>query len=140
MTPHLVFDLDQVLPYVQTQVPLQRAQDMQAIGLERGGKLVAGVIYEGCSGHNIWGHVAAEPGGAWLNRAFLTACFAYPFLQLGVRRISGYVEASNAQARRFDEHLGFQQEASLRGAATDGGDVLIYVMWREQCRFIRGVS
>jgi RimJ/RimL family protein N-acetyltransferase len=39
-------------------------------------------------------------------------------------------------ARRLDEHLGFTHEATLRGAAPDGGDVLLYVMRREDCRFI----
>ena len=51
-------------------------------------------------------------------------------------RISGYVNESNEVARRFDEHLGFHEEARLKGAAPDGGDVLLYVMWRDDCRFI----
>jgi RimJ/RimL family protein N-acetyltransferase len=46
------------------------------------------------------------------------------------------VEASNLPARRFDEHLGFQQEAVLQGAASDGGDVILYVMRRENCRYL----
>lgn len=139
MNAKITFDTDLVLPFVQAQVPLARSADMRAIGLERDGGLVAGVIYEGCSGHNIWGHVAAVPGARWLNRAYLTACFAYPFLQLGVQRITGYVEARNQRAREFDENLGFRQEATLRGAASDGGDVILYVMWRHECRFIRGL-
>jgi RimJ/RimL family protein N-acetyltransferase len=56
--------------------------------------------------------------------------------QLGVNRVSGYVNASNAAARRLDEHLGFKPEAVLTGAATDGGDVILYVMWRKDCKYV----
>ncbi|MDR0204995.1 MAG: hypothetical protein LBJ40_22930 [Delftia acidovorans] len=50
--PHsLEYDLDAVLPFMQGLVPgLARAQDMRAIGLRRGGQLVAGVLYEGFNG------------------------------------------------------------------------------------------
>ncbi|NVN99288.1 MAG: GNAT family N-acetyltransferase [Geobacteraceae bacterium] len=108
----------------------------QAIGLEKDGKLVAGVIYEGFNGFNVWMHVAAEPGRHWLTRDFLGAAFLYPFVQLNCNRVSGYVEAWNEDAKRFDEHLGFKQEAILKGAASDGGDVILYVMPREGCRYV----
>jgi RimJ/RimL family protein N-acetyltransferase len=109
---------------------------MKGLGLERDNELVAGVIYEGWNGVNLWMHVAAEPGKRWMTRDYLRYCFYYPFEELGCKRVSGYVEASNEVARRFDEHLGFQQEAVLKGAATDGGDVVLYVMRRENCRFL----
>lgn len=134
--PHsLEYDLDAVLPFMQGLVPgLARAQDMRAIGLRRSGRLVAGVLYEGFNGRNLWMHVAAEPGARWLVRDYLRACFAYPFLVCGVDRVSGYVNESNTLARRFNEHLGFREEARLRGAAPDGGDVLIFAMWKKECR------
>lgn len=133
----LVFDFDAVFQFVQRRVPgLSRTDDARAIGWSHSGALVAGVIYEGFNGHNCWMHVAAEPGARWLRREYLLVCFAYPFLVCGLRRVSGYVEASNEAARRFDEHLGFVEEARLRGAASDGGDVIIYVMRREDCRHV----
>jgi RimJ/RimL family protein N-acetyltransferase len=81
-------------------------------------------------------HVAAEKGRKWLQRDYLLAVFAYAFLICGVERVSGYVDASNTDARRFNEHLGFCEEARLIGAAADGGDVLLYVMWKAECRFL----
>lgn len=132
----IILDTERVFAFVRSQMPLQRVEGMQAIGLERGGALVAGVVYEGYSGPNIWMHCAAEPGARWLNRDFLGVCFRYPFEQLRVERVSLYVEASNLVCRRFVEHLGFGEEATLCGAARDGGDVLIYVMWRRTCRFL----
>lgn len=126
-------DLSRVLEFVRKHVPLSFVENMTALGLERDGELIAGVIYEGFNGHNVWMHCAI-PGR--LTREFLNACFRYPFVQLGCKRVSGYVEASNIKARIFDEHLGFKPEARLRGAASDGGDVILYAMTREGCRYV----
>ena len=135
----LDYDLEAVLPFVQRFLTgLARSDGMRAIGLRRSGELVAGAIFEGFNGRNVWAHIAAVPGARWLNRDFLRACFVYAFRVCGVRRVSGYVDESNLAARRFDEHLGFREEARLQGAAPDGGDVIVYVMWRQDCRFLEG--
>lgn len=126
-------DRSRVLEFVRKHVPLALVDNMTALGLERDGELIAGVIYEGFNGHNVWMHCAI-PGR--LTREFINACFHYPFVQLGCKRVSGYVEASNIKARLFDEHLGFKPEARLRGAASDGGDVILYAMTREGCRYV----
>jgi RimJ/RimL family protein N-acetyltransferase len=122
---------------VQGLVPgLKRSDGMKAIGLRKGGDLVAGVLYEGFNGRNMWIHVAAQPGARWLVRDYLRACFEYPFSLCGVDRLTGYVNESNLAARRFDEHLGFREEARLKGAAPDGGDVILYVRWKKECRYV----
>jgi RimJ/RimL family protein N-acetyltransferase len=117
-------------------MPFNAVEGMVGIGFERDGELIAGVMYEGYNGRNIWMHVAALTDKRWLTRSYMKVCFAYPFVQLGVNRISGYVNESNTLARRFDEHLGFKEEARLRGAAADGGDVIIYAMHKEECRYV----
>lgn len=133
----LVYDLPRVCAFVRTLLPGMRGtDDMVAIGLERDSRMVAGVLYEGINPHNAWMHVAAEPGGRWLTREYLRACFAYPFKVCGVRRVSGYVDANNEASVRFCRHLGFREEAVLRGAAVDGGNVIVMVMWRSECRFL----
>lgn len=136
MTTRIISDPARVYDFVSRLMPLNVVAGMKGLGLERDGELVAGVIYEGYNGFNVWMHVAAVPGRSWLNRGYLRYCFEYPFIELGCRRVSGYVEARNQDARRFDEHLGFRQEAVLSGAASDGGDVILYVMRREDCRFL----
>jgi RimJ/RimL family protein N-acetyltransferase len=115
---------------------MQPVGGMKGLGLERDGKLVAGVLYEGFNGQNVWVHLAAEPGGRWMTREFLRYCFHYPFNEMKVKRLSGYVDASNDKARRLNEHLGYKPEAVLAGAGIDGGDVVIYVMWRDDCRYL----
>ena len=132
------YDLEQVLPFAQSLIPgLARTDGMRCIGLRKDGELVAAAVYEGFNGQNMWVHLAGVPGQRWMTRDFLRAGFAYPFLVCGVQRLSGYVNSSNLAARRLDEHFGYRVEATLKGAAPDGGDVLIYVMWRKDCRYVR---
>jgi RimJ/RimL family protein N-acetyltransferase len=130
------YDFERVYAFVSERTKINRVSGAQAIGLSKDGDLIAGAIYEGFNGHNVWVHLAGMPGRRWMTRQFLYAGFAYPFIQLGCSRISGYVEAWNMDARRLDEHFGYKQEAVLRGAASDGGDVILYVMRREDCRYV----
>ncbi len=136
MAPTLVYDIDRLLTFSTPRNGVVRCDRQAGIGLEREGELVAAVIYEGINAFNLWMHVAAVEGKRWMTREYLRAAFAYPFLVCGVRRISGYVEASNIRARAFDEHLGFRVESVIEGAAKDGGDVLIYRMLRRECRYV----
>ncbi len=136
MATRIVSDPGRVFTFVTQYLPLNMVAGTKGLGLERDGELIAGVLYEGYNRHNIWMHVAAVPGARWMTKEYLRYCFHYPFVELGCTRVSGYVEASNTLARRFDEHLGFRQEAVLEGAASDGGDVILYVMRRQDCRFI----
>lgn len=137
--PHAFeYDIERAWPFVTKQLPgLARADGMTCIGLLRDGEIVAVMVWEGFNGVNIWGHLVAEPGSRWMTRNFLRSCFVYAFDICKVKRISGYVNESNYAAVRLDEHLGFTVETKLKGAAPDGGDVLIYVMRREDCRFIK---
>ena len=105
----------------------------EAIGLEEDGELLAVVVYNLYSSADIAMHIAAVPGRRWMTREFLRVAFRYPFVQLGCRRVSGYVPASNADAQRFDEHLGFQREGLMRHALPDD-DIIVYGMLREEAR------
>ena len=70
-----------------------------------------------------------------MTREYLRMCFAYPFQQLQCSKIIGLVGSKNEVARRFDEHLGFQLEATLEAAHPDGA-LLLYTMTKEQCRWV----
>ena len=109
-----------------------QADAAQAIGLEKDGKLIAGVIYERYNGESLWVHVAIE---GRLTPAYLKAIFHYPFVVCDVSKVIGTVTSDNVKARKFDENLGFTEEARIRNAAPDG-DIIIYTMTRDNCRFI----
>lgn len=98
-------------------------------------RLVAGVAYDGFNGSQVLMHVRIEHRHA-LTRKYLWFCFYYPFEQLKVRRVTGLVAKTNRAARKLDEHLGFVQETVLKHAAPDGGDMLVYRMYQDQCRFL----
>lgn len=106
------------------------------IGLEENGELIAGVLFDNYNGRSISMHVAAT-GKRWMNKAYLFACFHYPFVHLKVKKIIGLVDSMNTDARRFDEHLGFVKEATICDAGKMN-DLIIYSMTPEQCRFLRG--
>ena len=107
-----------------------------AIGLEHNGELISGVVYNMYTKASICMHVAAIPGKRWMTREYLWRAFAYPFIQLGCNRVTGLVRADNITAQRFDEHIGFKREGLLRKACTDGTDMILYGMLREECRWL----
>src|SRR3990167_3607700 len=106
------------------------------IGWARAGKLVAGVAYADFSGPNIVCHIASDGSKKWLTRHYLWVVFDYPFNQVGVDRITVSVGEGNSDSRRLVEHFGFKIEARLKGAHRTG-DLLIYALWKKDCRFIK---
>jgi RimJ/RimL family protein N-acetyltransferase len=73
-----------------------------------------------------------------LTRSFILAIFDYPFRQLGARKIIATTTADHIRSIRILHRLGFTEEARLRDASP-GGDLLIYSLRREECRFVGGV-
>ena len=107
----------------------------EAIGLERRGELVGGVIFDNYNGANIAMHCASDGTKRWLDREFLWFVFYYPFKQLGVRRITSPISEKNIAAQRFIENIGFELETTLQDAHPDG-DLLIYRMTPAMCRWL----
>lgn len=133
----VVYGHDQeVIDWVGPRIDEDNFGSATAIGLEEDGILIAGVVYNMYTEASICMHVAAEPGKRWMTRDFLFRAFAYPFLQLKCNRVTGLVRIDNIEARRFDEHLGFVQEGVIRKGATDGTDMILYGMLKEECRWL----
>jgi hypothetical protein len=135
VSSRIVFGTARILAFINSQRPLEFIQGMRGIGLERDGEMVAGIIYEGYNFQSIWAHIAAVPGSNWLNKEYLRFCCRYPYETCKVRMVLGYMDARNAQALRFAKHLGFKEETRITEAATDGGDIVILKMRREDCRY-----
>ena len=113
--------------------------EFQAFGWEKNGELQAVVVFNYYSGADICMHVAAVPGKRWMTREFLRTVFAYPFLQLNCRRISGYIPAKAKDVIAFDSHIGFVFEGRKRAALPDD-DLVVMGMLREECRFLPKVK
>jgi RimJ/RimL family protein N-acetyltransferase len=104
-----------------------------AIGRLKDGELVAGVLYEDYTKANIVCHIAGNDG--WATRGFLGLIFNYPFEQLGVKRITAPVHSNNEKSILLMTRLGFTLEAVLAQAIPEG-DLLIYRMFKSECRFL----
>lgn len=131
----LSFDADEIGPWVADGTGGTWAPGRgSAIGRKVSGRLVAGVLYEDWNGANVSCHIRGE--GNWATRHFLWLIFDYPFNQLKVRRITCLVDSANTVSNHFVQRLGFSLECSLDGA-TPRGNLNIYRMWRDECRFLR---
>lgn len=131
----VVSDAELAYAFCHEYLRIGRTEQQKGLVQLRDGEPVAAVVYDDFNGWNVMMHIAARPGVKWLNRHFLHEGFKYPFVTLGAKRITGWVEANNSAARKFDEHLGFTREAKLVRAGSSGQDVIIYRMLREECRY-----
>lgn len=85
---------------------------------------------------NLEMSIASDGSKRWINKAYLYACFAYPFNVLGKRRIMGVVEEGNEAAMRLDLHLGFVEEGRLRKWFGEKDGILLGML-REECRWLK---
>jgi RimJ/RimL family protein N-acetyltransferase len=138
MTKRVVYGEDsRVCKWVQELVDEDDFGDgAVGIGLEKDGELVAGVVFNNYNKASIHMHVGAKKGTNWLTREYLTRCFAYPFIQLKVNRVTGLVRIDNLAAQKFDEHLGFKREGLVRQGCTDGTDMILYGLLKDECRYL----
>jgi len=104
-----------------------------SIGRVKNGKIVGGIIYEDWNGANIMCHIAGE--GNWLNRSFLHAIFHYPFVHLEAKRMTAVISSTNEKCIKLVENMGFELESRLYQATPDG-DLLVYRMFKKDCRFL----
>lgn len=108
-----------------------------AIGwIEEDGTLTAGVLYDQYNGRSICMHVASDGSREWLTREFLAYAFAYPFLQLKVKKILGLVDSTNENALCFDEALGFKVECVVEDAGKTGS-LVILSMSKDGCKWLK---
>ena len=130
----VTFDAELVGPWVSAKTGGMWTRGRgTAIGRLKDGELVAGVLYEDYTKANIVCHIAGNEG--WATRGFLGLIFNYPLVQLGVKRITAPVHSNNDKSILLMTRLGFTLEAVLAQAIPEG-DLLIYRMFREECRFL----
>jgi len=127
-------DQDKIERFVAKGIGYGAHTKFSAIGLEKDGELIAGVVFSDYNTSNI---TAAIHGvGNWLNKEFLWYMFYYPFYQAGVGRITVTIESNNAKSHRLATRLGFEFEATLQRAGRFG-DLHVYRMFREDCKWLK---
>ena len=130
-------DRERVSDWVADQIKCSRwVGDYSAIGMERDGALVGGVVVDGfvldarCSVH------CAGVGKTWLTREFLFAVFDYVFRQLNCNVVVNPVSSANMDSLKFTAHLGFTEVCRIAGGCTDG-DLVLFTMTKGDCRWSR---
>jgi hypothetical protein len=121
--------------FLSAQIPMARSDFQKGIVQKKNGVVNAAVLYTSFNGTNIMATIAGTVGTRWLTRDFLYWIFHYPFVQLNVKRVTVSIYSDNLASVRFAKHCGFTHEATLHGAASDGQDVLLFCLWRKDCRF-----
>lgn len=109
--------------------------DARAIGLIRDGEIIASCVFECFTQSDCCVHLASDGSRRWCNREYIVRCMAYPFIQLGLRRITGLVPARNTAALNFDLAFGFKREGYIRHGMPDD-DIILLGMLREECRWL----
>jgi RimJ/RimL family protein N-acetyltransferase len=125
----------EIAEWVGNQLDCNFEQNSVAIGMALKGAIIAGVVYHSYRPkYNIEMSIAAITP-KWATRKTLKALFAYPFMQLGLPRVTAVVSAKDKSVQRFDERLGFKREGLMRDAHPDG-DAVIYGLLRKDCKYI----
>lgn len=127
-------DFERVARFVKARVPVDVCERMRALGWERDGELVGGVLVYGWTGPAAWIHAAGD--GQWLTRGFARAVFGYVFKDLGCERLLACAERSNARSLRFMARFNFTHVATLDGVARDGGPMVINQLLRTDCQYV----
>ena len=73
-------------------------------------------------------------------RKLLWATFDYPFRQLGLESLIGIVNSNNEQAMKYDQNLGFKEVHRFVGLHDNGGDIVIFEMKKDECRFVKELA
>lgn len=105
----------------------------EAVGYEVDGVLKGGAVYTNYTPTNVFGSIVLE---APLTKRYLHTIFAVPFIQWNLPHLSAAVEASNTRSVNLCTRWGFQIEGTLREAASDGGDVIMFGMLKRECKWL----
>jgi hypothetical protein len=118
---------ERVVEFVSRKIGHAIYPPFTAIGLERGGKIVAGVVFNCFTGPNVEATVAADHGA--LSVALIRACGRYAFGQLGCERVTFTTESRKVVS--LAQRLNARVEGSLRSYFGRGRDGIVLGLLRE---------
>src|SRR6267378_1398954 len=110
-----------------------------AIGVADEGNLLAVAAFDNFrrapsgAALNIECSIAAD-SPRWITRSTVRAILSYPFCQLGVQRVTAFVQEKNKRSIKFLNGIGFVREGFIRSSVEDGSGIYITGMLREEAR------
>ena len=129
------------VPWAEKVIGHRLRPEAKSIAVVDGSRIRAVFAFDGFSQRGCMIHIATDGTATWPGRDFdnlLTRIFAYPFRQCGYARLTALVAASNTRSVQLVTRRGGVLEGSMRKAAVDGGDLLVFGMLREECRWVTG--
>ena len=70
-------------------------------------------------------------------RAAIRGVLSFPFIDLGLRRVSAEIEATNVASIDLAHRCGFVEEGRKPFAGREGADVVIMGLYRDACPFFK---
>ena len=106
-----------------------------ALGLEKDGELVAGIVIDGYTPKARGSmHCAIDRHG--MSKEFLFSCFDYAFNFLDLKVLLNPVSAKNEASLRFTKHIGFTELCRIPQAWDGTEDLVLFQMQRSDCRWL----
>jgi hypothetical protein len=96
-----------------------------------GGQVVGAFAWTGFDGQTVQMHYAGRHKH-WMTKEFLRQAFTYPFDQLGVKVILGFLPANRTHAVAVAVKLGFKKLCVVPGV-----DLHMIAMTRADCRWLQ---
>jgi len=110
--------------------------DFVAMGIDRDGEIVAGVVINNYNGTNATVHQAVKGFSKLVPELFYHVA-NYAFNHCGLKRLTGMVPVSMPDVIAFNHKHGFVDEFVMKYGAPDGEDLQIMVLWPENCRWLK---
>lgn len=123
--------------WLNSRIGVPWSEDFRAVGLVRGGCLVAVAGYNGFTGRTCFMHLAIDETEK-TSRTFVRAIFEYPFLQAGLTQVFALVMEDNVRALKVDQKTGFTEVNRFEDAGMTGQTLVLLRMTRNECRWING--
>jgi len=124
---------DLLAKFLGDKIGLAYTPNLRCIGNLKGDQIRGVVGFDNYNGSSVMMHSGGEPG--WVTASMLWVAFHYAFVVCKVNMVIGLIPSGNAQAIRFNTHVGFKTALDLEGAHPDGSLVLM-TMTRGECRFL----
>lgn len=112
------------------------SRNFRGIALLRDGVLVAATGYDHWTPNSVQMHVWV-PHPKKLGPAFVRESFRYPFEIGGRGLVVGITPSDNAAALRFNKHIGFREVYRVKDAWSEGVDMVVQEMRKDECRWLR---
>jgi RimJ/RimL family protein N-acetyltransferase len=117
----LLFGCDDLLAaWAGKRLGMEIAKPNTSIGVAHDGKIVAAAVFNNYRPPNVE-ITFVTSSRRWASPGSVKAILGYPFKQLGCKRVTAIIEASNQPARAFLCRLGFKLEGIHPDVFLSGG-------------------